>query len=209
MSYLAAVFLAGQRSDRPSGSPGYRRRVDHVCATTGQHVWGYLATVIFCHRLTLHSARLLDVANRLDPTVQSTLSSYSGLIVRNAGAGSNPALGALQLFRANIITQSRLLSYIDIYLGLAVLSGVAVVLLAVGRLKPSTNLMYWHLWYTISTCIRVTTVCCWRLPPLRSQLSDRFRVLEERHNQRARKPAPRKQRTSNTPLRKANLRIRR
>ena len=93
------------------------------------------ATVIFGHRLTLHSSRLLDVANRLDPTVQSTLSSYSGLIVRNGGAGSNPALGALQLFQANIITQSRLLSYIDIYLGLAVLSGVAVVLLAMARLE--------------------------------------------------------------------------
>jgi hypothetical protein len=63
-----------------------------------------------------HSARLLDVANRLDPTVQSSLSSYSGLIVRNTGAGSNPAPDALQLFQANIITQSRLLSYIHIYL---------------------------------------------------------------------------------------------
>jgi DHA2 family multidrug resistance protein len=104
------------------------------------------ATVIFDHRMTLHSSRLLDVANRLDPTVQSTLSSYSGLIARNGGAGSNPALGALQLFQANIITQSRLLSYIDIYLGLAVLSGVAVVLLAMARLRPSTDLMHWHLW---------------------------------------------------------------
>jgi DHA2 family multidrug resistance protein len=52
----------------------------------------------------------------------------------------------LQLFQANIITQSRLLSYIDIYLGLAVLSGVAVVLLAMARLRPSTDLMHWHLW---------------------------------------------------------------
>jgi DHA2 family multidrug resistance protein len=104
------------------------------------------ATVIFDHRMTLHSARLLDVANRLDPTLQSTLSSYSGLIARNGGAGSNPALGALQLFQANIITQSRLLSYIDIYLGLAVLSGAAVLLLATARLRPSKDLMYWHSW---------------------------------------------------------------
>jgi MFS transporter, DHA2 family, multidrug resistance protein len=37
--------------------------------------------------------------------VQSTLSSYSGLIAPNGGAGSNPALGALQLLQANIITQ--------------------------------------------------------------------------------------------------------
>jgi len=104
------------------------------------------ATVIFDHRMTLHSARLLDIANRLDPTLQSTLSSYSGLIARNGGAGSNPALGALQLFQANIITQSRLLSYIDIYLGLAVLSGAAVLLLATARLRPSKDLMYWHSW---------------------------------------------------------------
>ncbi len=78
--------------------------------------------------------------------MQSTLSSYSGLIARNGGAGSNPALGALQLLQANIITQSRLPSYIDIYLGLAVLSGVAVALLAMARLRPSRELLHWHLW---------------------------------------------------------------
>ena len=36
------------------------------------------ATVIFDHRMTLHSTRLLDTANRLDPNVQSTLSQYAG-----------------------------------------------------------------------------------------------------------------------------------
>ena len=94
--------------------------------------------------MTLHSTRLLDVANRLDPTVQSTLAAYSGLIARNGGAGSNPALGALQLFQADVITQSRLLSYIDIYLVLAVLSAVAVVLLAMARLRPAKDLAHWH-----------------------------------------------------------------
>ena len=102
------------------------------------------ATVIFDHRMTLHSARLLDVANRLDPVVQSTLGAYSALIARNGGAGSNPALGALQLFQANVITQSRLLSYIDIYLGLAVLSGLAVVLLALARLRPGADGTHLH-----------------------------------------------------------------
>jgi MFS transporter, DHA2 family, multidrug resistance protein len=102
------------------------------------------ATVIFDRRMTLHSTRLLDVANRLDPTVQSTLAAYSGLIARNGGAGSNPALGALQLFQADVITQSRLLSYIDIYLVLAVLSAVAVVLLAMARLRPAKDLAHWH-----------------------------------------------------------------
>jgi DHA2 family multidrug resistance protein len=47
---LPAGICAGAGSDcgleycdRTSGSPGYQRRVDHVflCATTGQHVWGY------------------------------------------------------------------------------------------------------------------------------------------------------------------------
>jgi hypothetical protein len=77
--------------------------------------------------------------------VQSILSSYSGLSARNGGAGSNPALGALQLLQANINTQSRLLSYIDIHLGLAVLTGVAVALRAMARLRPSRELMHWHL----------------------------------------------------------------
>lgn len=59
------------------------------------------ATVMFDHRATLHSARLVDVANRLDPTTQS---QYASLIARNGGAGSNPALGAVQIFQSNVIT---------------------------------------------------------------------------------------------------------
>ncbi len=104
------------------------------------------ATVIFDHRMTLHSSRLLDVANRLDPTVQSTLAQYSALITRNGGANSNPALGALQLFQADVITQSRLLSYIDIYFGLGVLAVVALMLLAITRLERSEAFMHFHLW---------------------------------------------------------------
>jgi DHA2 family multidrug resistance protein len=93
------------------------------------------ATVIFDHRQTLHSARLIDVANRFDPTLQSTLSQYNSVIARNGGAAANPALGAVQIFQSNVITQSRLLSYIDIYLGLAVLSAVVLCLLFVSRTK--------------------------------------------------------------------------
>src|ERR1700733_14128768 len=93
------------------------------------------ATVVFDHRQTLHSARLIDVANRFDPTLQSTLSQYNSVIARNGGAAANPALGAVQIFQSNVITQSRLLSYIDIYLGLAVLSAVVLCLLFVSRTK--------------------------------------------------------------------------
>jgi len=103
-------------------------------------------TVLFDHRLTLHSARLLDVANRADPIVQSTLAQYAAVIQRNGGGGSNPALGALQLFQSDVITQSRLLSYIDVYFGLAVLAGLGLVLLVVARLKRRQSYPHFHLW---------------------------------------------------------------
>ncbi len=93
---------------RRSSSPGKLGNVFGVTA----------ATILFDHRMTFHSSRLLDVANRLDPIVRSTLAQYASLIHRNGGAGSNPMLGALQIFQANVITQSKLLSYIDIYFGL-------------------------------------------------------------------------------------------
>ncbi|WP_433971926.1 MFS transporter [Tunturiibacter lichenicola] len=106
------------------------------------------ATVMFDHRQTLHSARLVDVANRLDPTLQSTLSQYSSLITRDGGASSNPTLGAIQIFQSNVITQSRLLSYIDIYFGLAVLSVVILCVIIATRLKnePSPVRSHFHLW---------------------------------------------------------------
>ena len=93
------------------------------------------ATVLFDRRMTLHSSRLLDVANRLDATTRSTLAQYANLIHRNGGAGSDPTLGALQLFRASVITQSRLLSYIDVYFGLAALGVVALISIAATRVK--------------------------------------------------------------------------
>lgn len=106
------------------------------------------ATVMFDHRQTLHSARLLDVANRLDPTLQSTLSQYSSLIARSGGLASNPTLGAVQIFQSNVITQTRLLAYIDIYFGLSVLSVVVVCLVIVARSKNVSSQVrpHFHLW---------------------------------------------------------------
>jgi DHA2 family multidrug resistance protein len=106
------------------------------------------ATVMFDRRQTLHSARLVDVANRLDPTLQSTLAQYSSLIERDGGAASNPALGAVQIFQSNVITQSRLLSYIDIYFGLAVLGVVVLILLLLARPKNAAAPArpHFHLW---------------------------------------------------------------
>ena len=104
------------------------RQLGNTFAVTG-------ATVLFDHRMTLHSSRLLDVANRLDPTVSSTLSQYAVLIHRNGGGGSNPSLGALQLFQNQVITQSRLLSYVDNYFGLAVMAALALIIIAFSNLK--------------------------------------------------------------------------
>jgi len=104
------------------------------------------ATVTFDRRLNLHSARLLDVANRLDPTVHSTLGTYSNLIHRNGGGRANPALGALQLFQNNVIIQSRLLSYIDIYVGLAVLGALGLIVLAFTKFKNRLGPHSFHLW---------------------------------------------------------------
>jgi MFS transporter, DHA2 family, multidrug resistance protein len=89
------------------------------------------ATVMFDRRMTLHSSRLLDIANRLSDTTRSTLAQYANLIHRNGGGSSDPGVGALQLFQNDVITQSRLLSYIDIYFGLAVLAAVALANIAI------------------------------------------------------------------------------
>ena len=53
----------------------------------------------------------------------------------SGGGGSNPSLGALQLFQNQVITQSRLLSYVDNYFGLAVLAAVGLIIIAVSNLK--------------------------------------------------------------------------
>jgi hypothetical protein len=107
-----------------------------LCLETGNTFGVRAATVPFDRRQTLHSVRLVDVANPLDPTLQSSLAQYSSLIVRNGGAGSDPALGAVQIFQSNFITQSRLLTYIDIYFGLAVLSLAVLCLILLAR--PAT-----------------------------------------------------------------------
>jgi DHA2 family multidrug resistance protein len=104
------------------------------------------ATVMFDRRMTLHSSRLLDTANRLDATTRATLAQYANLIHRNGGGSSDPMLGALQLFQNNVITQSRLLSYIDIYLGLAVLAAVALISLALTQIKPKLGPIHFHPW---------------------------------------------------------------
>src|SRR5580658_8688827 len=104
------------------------------------------ATVLFDRRMTLHSSRLLDVSNRLDASTRSTLAQYANLIHRNGGGAKIPALAALQLFENNVITQSRLLSYIDICFGLAVIGVIALVSITVTRFKPKLGTHHFHPW---------------------------------------------------------------
>jgi DHA2 family multidrug resistance protein len=104
------------------------------------------ATVMFDRRMTFHSSRLLDVANRIDPTVTSTLSSYANVIHRNGGPGSVPGFGALQIFQNNVVVQSRLLSFIDIYLGLAGLAAAGLILLLVARVRYTRGPHCFHIW---------------------------------------------------------------
>ncbi len=103
------------------------------------------ATVLFDHRMTFHSSRLLDTANRLDPTLRTTLSTYASIIHRNAGGDTDPFYGALQLFQNNVITQSRLLSYIDVYFGLAFIAVVALIFLWLGRVRVRAGSAYLHI----------------------------------------------------------------
>jgi DHA2 family multidrug resistance protein len=52
----------------------------------------------------------------------------------------------LQLFQNNVITQSRLFSYIDVYFGLATLGVVALVSIAITRIKPKPGPHLFHPW---------------------------------------------------------------
>jgi MFS transporter, DHA2 family, multidrug resistance protein len=104
------------------------------------------ATVLFDRRMTLHSLRLLDISNRLDATTRSTLAQYAHLIHRSGGPTSDPTLGALQLFQDNVVTQSRLFSYIDVYFGLATLGVIALISIAITRIKLKRGPIHFHPW---------------------------------------------------------------
>ena len=45
-----------------------------------------------------------------------------------------------------MITQSRLLSYIDIYFGLAAIALLALILLVIGRIKPKAGPHHFFPW---------------------------------------------------------------
>jgi DHA2 family multidrug resistance protein len=51
----------------------------------------------------------------------------------------------LQIFQANVITQSRLLSYVDVNFGLAALAALVLILMGIKKIKYSPGPVHFHL----------------------------------------------------------------
>jgi len=103
------------------------------------------AAVLIDQRMTVHSSRLLDTANRLDPAVQRVLRDFASLIAARASGTSVPNPGNYQLFQGLIVTQARLLAFIDICFCLSVASGIGLVVLAVARWRQLHAVEHSHL----------------------------------------------------------------
>jgi len=89
-------------------------------------------------RQTLHSSRLLDTANQLNPRLARALGAITG-VVHSRGIGiNNSSLAAYQLFSGMVNTQARLLSFIDVFWALQIL-GLAGILLLLFSTAESTG----------------------------------------------------------------------
>jgi MFS transporter, DHA2 family, multidrug resistance protein len=95
------------------------------------------ALALIDSRQTLHSSRLLDTANRLDPMVTRSTQLFGGLLHRYGLAVNTSSLGADQLFSGLVNSQARLLAYIDVFWALQILGLAAMVLLLVRRGAPT------------------------------------------------------------------------
>ena len=81
-------------------------------------------------RETLHSSRLLDAANRLNPVAHEVVRRL-GLLLHAKGLSTNVAQsGSYQLFRLLVVNQTDLLAFIDVFWSLALLAltGIGLVL---------------------------------------------------------------------------------
>jgi DHA2 family multidrug resistance protein len=84
-------------------------------------------------RQTLHSSRLLDTANRLNPKVDQITRALTGLLHSRGLAINSSSLGADQLFSGLVNTQARLLAIIDVFWALQILGLAGIVLLLIWR----------------------------------------------------------------------------
>jgi hypothetical protein len=103
------------------------------------------AAVLIDRRMTVHSARLLDVANRLDPAVQTVLREFAALISARANGTSVPDPGNYQLFQGLVVTQARLLAFIDICFCLAVAAAIGLIVLMLVRRRQLHAVEHTHL----------------------------------------------------------------
>ncbi len=89
-------------------------------------------------RQTLHSSRLLDAANQLNPRLAQALRAITGVVHSRGIAINSSSLGADQLFAGLVNTQARLLSFIDVFWALQIL-GLAGILLLLSSRSESTG----------------------------------------------------------------------
>ena len=87
-------------------------------------------------RQTLHSSRLLDTANRLDPNAAQLTRTLTGLLHGKGLTVNAASLGADQLFSGLVNTQARLLAFIDVFWALQFLGLVGVAFLVLHRGVP-------------------------------------------------------------------------
>jgi len=136
ISGLTNLAMAGIEPAYVSEADTWFRLVRQIGANLGVTA----AAVLLDWRETLHSSRLLDVANRLDPQTHAAVTRYAGIVAQRAGPATVPVAGGYQLFKNAIIQQARLLAYVDIFWCLAVLGaiGLVVALITRHRLRPLT-----------------------------------------------------------------------
>jgi len=93
---------------------------------------GIAATVALIDiRETLHSSRLLDTANRLSPSVDNTVRRLTLLLHSRKLPSNVAAAGAYQLFRGNVVQQTTLLAFIDVFWCFAFLAVAGILLVLI------------------------------------------------------------------------------
>jgi hypothetical protein len=103
------------------------------------------AAVLIDQRMTVHSSRLLDTANRLDPAVERGLRGFSSLIAARGNGTSVPNPGNYEIFQSLVVTQARLLAFIDICFCLAVAAGIGLIVVVAVRWRQLHTVEHPHL----------------------------------------------------------------